>query len=177
MRLIGLILLLSLQAKAFMVVGIGADSVTERATDSSVGMTTAMAVFGSVGVGPGLLGLEYSQSNPTVTGENALQVSQLQRNLYFTGLLPAPRYGVVIPYLSAGMGASQQEVQTQILGTSSKDEGSWQAAGFGGVGVRWWLGTGWAQGIYLATEARLLFGADQDPDPSFAPVLRLGFSW
>jgi hypothetical protein len=118
-------------------------------------------------------GIEYFHSQPESTGQQSLNLTRNRQGFWATASWETGPWGFVSPYVRGGLGEFADTVTTTLLSVSSTEISRTYLCGFGGLGLRWnYLTT-----IFVALEARLIFGENQNPQPSPSGLLRLGFSF
>jgi hypothetical protein len=178
------LLIFSCFSKGSTVVGMGAESRYEEVFETSESTSTSKLssqpyfdIFAGTTVSDYLLSLEYFQGQSSNSGINILSLSQQRRGGWFSVQALGNLYSVFIPFFELGVGVIQDEVVTSYLGSTSTDFSDPAWASFVGAGSRIYLsGEGWRH-LYLAFEARLLFGGNLTPQPNIAPLVKLGFTW
>ena len=169
---------------AMSVVGLGAENrfqevtdTTETTTSTHIGPQTYYDIFAGTSYSNFLLLAEYFQGEAVDSGISNYSLNKVQRGAWLSTQIRARADESVTPYLSFGVGAIQDQVVSNYLGVASTDysEPGWAAFGGGGIQINF-AGATWKH-LYLAAEARLVFGGNLQPQPVLDPMLRLGFSW
>ena len=169
---------------ALSVVGLGAENrfqevtdTTETTTNTHVGPQTYYDIFAGTSYSNFLFLAEYFQGEAVDSGISNFSMNRVQRGAWLSTQIRAQRDESVTPYLSFGFGVIQDQVISNYLGVASTDYSDPAWAVFGGGGIQINLtGMTWKH-LYLAAEARLVFGGSLQPQPVLDPMLRLGFSW
>ena len=157
-------------ASADVILGAAGEYRFERGMDQNVETQTYYNFFGEYQWDVVYLGAEYFFGQPQTSGQQTLNFSRTRQGGWLTIMLPAGNWGYVSPYLSGGFGGYQDTVTTTFIGVPSTEISRTYMTGFGGLGIRQAL----IPYLFLALEGRVIFGENQDPQPTMATSLRIG---
>ena len=116
-------------------------------------------------------GVEYFQGASVTSGNPSLMLSSSRQGGWVTGAWQAGVWKFIFPYVRVGFGGYEDSVTTTLLNLSSTSVSRVYMCGFGGLGLRWNSDSP----FFLATEARLIFGENQNPQPAGAISVRVGW--
>lgn len=148
---------------------VGRETRLERSQDQS--LTDRSLANYSIGfsLDHWLFATEYNKFSET-TGSNSLVIDRQVQSASLVVLWMGLPWGALRPLLGGGLGVSQELINTQLLGTVTKDKSSPNYFGFGSLGARVDVDILW-----LSVEFRVLGFQRADPNPTGDILGRIGF--
>lgn len=115
-----------------------------------------------------LFTLEKSQHDE-FSGNSSLNVSSAYQNYLLWAQWRGIQKWKLAPYMGAGVGAYQQTVETNLMGSVSSNSSDYKFLSGVSLGL-----SADIPYLWLSIETRLLFGDELDPQPTLSGLARIG---